>query len=122
MRVLNWIDRHAAVFIVIGLIGLGYLGVGLYDQQHGLTRTQAQLRRDETDTCMIQARGLPASKHLAAAMGDLAIVLGVLTPQQLDKTPKQIRAALEGLRVESAAYQAIEAQQPKGAAAARRPG
>lgn len=40
MKFLRWIETHAAVFLVIALICLGYLGAELISTQHSLGKTQ----------------------------------------------------------------------------------
>ena len=108
MRVLDWIDDHVALFVVIGLLGLLFLGW----RQHS----------DEHSTCVIQSRGLPASKHLAHVMKDFGVFIeppdahnplarGLPKPPPV---PAYYLPALEDLRRELPAYNALEAKQPQG--------
>jgi hypothetical protein len=102
---LDWIDRHVAIFVIVGLLGLAYLGLELVD-------VQGRQGNDEHNTCTIQARGLPASKHLSNAMGELSAVLTPTSKTAFARVPEPTRGQLERLRVEAHAYRALEAKQP----------
>jgi hypothetical protein len=108
MRLLGWIDDHISLFVIVGLLCLLFLGW----RQHA----------DELSTCVIQSRGLPASKHLAHVMKDFDVFIEPPDPRNpltrgLPKpppVPAYYLTALEDLRRELPAYNALEAKQPRG--------
>lgn len=63
-------------------------------------------------TCRIQARGLPANKHLAAAMGDIAFLLSLPRAPSAVVIPARIEKRITDLVKNSAAYAAVQARQP----------
>ena len=96
------LDR-ASPWIAIGLIVFGIFS---------LHHTNSRVSRDERQTCMIQSRGLPASKHLASVMIDVQKLLAPVPGE-----PKPLAALapiLADLKVQVAAYNRLEARQPSG--------
>lgn len=100
-------------WIAIALIIIGFKAV--HDQS-------ARLNRDEAKTCVIQSRGLPASKHLANVMRDIAVFVEPPNPKNpLSRTlpksppvPEYYRAALADMRAELPEYNRLEGGQPSG--------
>jgi hypothetical protein len=70
------------------------------------------LHTSEQKTCRIQARGLPASKHLARVMVDFNTLLAPMPGEDLSKLRPLLRLAIADLRRELPAYNRIEARQP----------
>lgn len=73
-----------------------------------LTRVVA----DETETCLIQKRGLPASHYLASAMGDISALLSYGSAHPSTPVPPQVAKPLADLKRKSGLYAAIQASQP----------
>lgn len=61
-------------------------------------------------TCRIQARGLPANKHLAKAMDDIAFLLSLPSRQTV---PPLLKARIKNLASQSSMYAAVQAKQPQ---------
>lgn len=99
-------------FVLAVAIALAIFGVARVQHRQG--SDEEHLRHDEAHTCAIQAKGLPASKHLAAAMGELSAVLTPPKGQSLDRVPEPARMHLEALRREASAYRELEGEQPSG--------
>jgi hypothetical protein len=80
--------------------------------------TSQRVSNDEYNTCVIQARGLPAGHELAASMTDIHRLL-TLTPtseaQRLaaKNTPPAVFAIVFDLNAHLARYQADEREQPQ---------
>lgn len=76
-----------------------------------------RLSSDEHATCIIQARGLPASHELAASMRDIHTLL-TLRPQSraqklaAESTPSSVKVLLADLDLHLSRYQSAEAKQP----------
>jgi hypothetical protein len=107
-----WLIRLGAALagaLIVGALTIGYVVFW-------------RLPHDEHSTCVIQARGLPASKHLANVMRDIDVFLEPPDPKNpLARTlpkappvPAYYKPALENLRKELPAYNALEAKQPPG--------
>lgn len=60
-RALDWIDRHAAVFVIVGLVGLAALGL--------------QVFHDERHTRAVQVKGGPVAVCLLDALRAVAPLL-----------------------------------------------
>ena len=97
-RIFDWIDRHAALFIVVGLVGLTFLG--------------ARMLSDEHRTCTVQSRGLKAQRHLTNVMADISKLLEPPPTLKQAPVPPYARAPLANLRIELPAYTALENKQP----------
>jgi hypothetical protein len=72
---------------------------------------------DEHATCIIQARGLPASHELAASMADIHKLLTVPPVSAAQKarqkaTPAHVLAIVKDLNAHLAVYQGLESKQP----------
>lgn len=69
---------------------------------------------DEQKTCVIQARGLPASHHLAVVIGDIGnlISLGSLNQAHARGVPPRAVRLLLSLQSNSTTYERLEAKQP----------
>lgn len=65
---LGWIDQHAAVFLILGLIGLAGLGLRVFSDEQD-TKTQA------TKTRLVQIQGGPVAKCLLEVMEAVAPLL-----------------------------------------------
>lgn len=78
------------------------------------TRFADRVSVDERVTCMVQARGLPASRHLAATIGDIADLISASTIQADRKrgVPAPVIHVLEDLHSQASAYSALVGQQP----------
>jgi hypothetical protein len=72
-----------------------------------------RIGRNETQTCVIQARGLKGQPHLTAIMRDIAVLLTPL-PGVHAAVPRPFVAPLANLREQVGAYLAIENEQPSG--------
>lgn len=78
----------------------------------------ARLATDEHSTCVIQARGLPASHELAASMADIHALL-TLSPRSkaqrlaARQTPPYVRKLVADLNTHLGGYQRREAKQPQ---------
>lgn len=72
----------------------------------------SRVERDEKQGCIIQRRGLPASRDLALAMTDIAGLLKdeVLVPKGLGQ--EEAIDTIKNLRYEALAYSGIEKEQP----------
>jgi hypothetical protein len=68
MRVIDWIDTHASVFIIVGLLGLGGLGLRVY---HDERATKAQAAHTRT----VQIQGGPVAVCLLEVMEEVAPLL-----------------------------------------------
>jgi hypothetical protein len=81
-----------------------------------LARENAQLVKrvamDEHDTCVIQARGLPAGHQLAASMKVIYVLLTLPVAPGAAKTPAPIEKLILTLDHHLAAYLHAEAKQP----------
>jgi hypothetical protein len=103
--VLDWIDEHAAVFVIVGMVAVGaniVLGVHTEDRAGKLEQT----------TCTIQDRGLKAGPHLTRAMQDIGTLLTPLPGEKAASIPAPLVAPLANLREELGAYVQIEHEQP----------
>jgi hypothetical protein len=60
-RVLDWIDRHAALFVVAGLIGLVFLGIRVYHDERATKSSAAHTR-------LVQEQGAPVAVCLLDAL------------------------------------------------------
>jgi hypothetical protein len=81
-RVLNWIDRHVAIFVILGLLGLTYLGLGLHEEGHRgnqlaqrtakltqrLHRDEQETKRKAQHTAAVQVAGGPVAVCLLDAL------------------------------------------------------
>lgn len=109
--IVGWLLRPAPrVYVGVLFLGLCVL-FGLFAL--GYEQRGAELRRDERNTCLIQRRGLPANKHLAAAMGDIAYLLSLPRPPSAPIIPAPVETRITGLVADSSAYAAVQAKQPK---------
>lgn len=64
---------------------------------------------DEHNTCVIQARGLPAGHDLAAAMADIHELLLLPSPQ---RPPPVVAVIIADLNGQLSAYLTLESRQP----------
>lgn len=99
-----WLEPVPRVYVAVLFVLLCIVGGGLYLKSSS----------DEHSFCVVQARGLPASHHLATGFEDLGMLLGLANPQKLARLPARQRMLYESLRNNSNAYARIEAKQPKG--------
>lgn len=97
--------------VVVCLLVLA-IGLSVWDRLD-LFGTTKRLSHDEGNTCHIQRRGLPASKHLAVVVAEIDKLLTVPTAHiDLQAVPEPARRYLKGLEYHSRAYGQIEARQP----------
>jgi hypothetical protein len=74
--------------------------------------TNSKLSSDEHATCLIQQRGLPASKALAESIKDINELLTPAPGERSAPVPPRTLAVIVNLRAETARYVRIEAKQP----------
>lgn len=72
-----------------------------------------QQHQDEMATCIIQAHGLPANKQLAASLKDIHILLLLPRAPGAKTPPIKVERLIVDLDSHLAAYQALEAKQPR---------
>jgi hypothetical protein len=99
------------MILATGLIALAALFVVGWIK---LGNTAAQQHNDEQATCLIQSRGLPASKHLAAAISDINMLLSLRAQNgsAAVQIPPDVVPVLLDLKAQTGAYARIEAKQP----------
>lgn len=97
---LRWIVR-AMIGLALGLLVTILLIVIVFLRLNGV---QTEQHNDEHQTCVVQARGLPAGHHLAQFTGDIGELLKdafvTETSRQKAATPKKTRALLEDLKTQ----------------------
>lgn len=108
--------------VLMGLlvIALAISATSLAVGKHAIKRAGEANRRlghDEHATCVVQARGLPAGHHLAAAFRDINVFLqpvpGEPTPPKVIKGKyNPVYFAIINLRKELPLYNALEEAQP----------
>jgi hypothetical protein len=74
--------------------------------------TAGRLTRDEHETCIIQARGLPASRLQTHAWADIQTLISIPHPHTGPPPPPRLVHLAENLRTTLAAYTKIETKQP----------
>ena len=60
-RVFDWIDRHAALFVIAGLIGLAFLSLRVYHDERDTKASAAHTR-------LVQDQGAPVAVCLLEAL------------------------------------------------------
>lgn len=95
---LDWIGRRAAYFLVLGLLGLVFLGYRVY--------------HDEAKTCKVQNTGLQAQQHLTNIMAAIATLLEPPKALKQAPVPPYAQGPLATLRAELPAYTKLERSQP----------
>ena len=96
-------------FYTVGLvIVLLAIGANTYFEIHD----HGRLNRNETQTCMIQARGLKGQRHLTAIMRDIGVLLTPL-PGAHASVPPAFVGPLANLREQLGVYVTIEGAQPQ---------
>lgn len=103
--VLDWIERRAALFLVVGLVGLGVTAGEVW-------KVQTRQGRDEAKTCAVQNRGLRAQQHLTNIMSAIAVLLEPPKGVKSGPVPQYAEGPLATLRAELPAYTKLERKQP----------
>lgn len=78
---------------------------------HEVARLLQRVATDEHNTCVIQARGLPAGHDLAAALSNLHSLVTLPEPR---RPPPAVAVLIAGLNGALTGYLSLEAQQPAG--------
>jgi hypothetical protein len=79
---------------------------------HEVNHLVKRVAMDEHNTCVIQARGLPAGHQLAASMKVIYVLLTLPVAPGAAKTPPKIERLVLDLDSHLAAYLHAEAKQP----------
>lgn len=80
--VLAWVDRHAAIFVILGLLGLTGLGWSLHEESRRGTQLAQRVHEDERvtkrqaqHTATVQVAGAPVAVCLLDVMKEVAPLL-----------------------------------------------
>lgn len=98
-----WLAPVPRVYVAVLFLLLCLVAGGVWAKQSS----------DEHSFCVVQARGLPASHHLAAGFQDIGQLLALANPQRLAQLPARQRDLYDSLRDNSNAYARIESKQPQ---------
>ncbi len=105
-RVLDWIDRHVAIFVILGLLGLTYLGWGLHEESKRGNQLAQRLHLDERETkrkaehtAIVQEQGGPVAVCLLDVMKEVAPLL--------ERVPTVERPLKAYVRLQSVRYPGV---------------
>ena len=94
-----------ATLIIMLVLSAAYADIRVF-------QLSSKLGKDEHQTCLIQARGLPASHDLAESMKGIHILLTLPPAPHAKRVPRKIETILRNLNRSLAAYQKAESHQP----------
>ena len=106
------VKRPAVAMAILAGLFFGLLvALAIYEGHKQARGELHTLAVAEHQSCVIQARGLPASRVLTSVMGDVSTLLAEPEPKQPGE-PARIAKVTSQLRTDVATYVRIEMRQP----------
>jgi hypothetical protein len=99
-------SKALAILVIVLALSAGYADVRVF-------QLGKQIGGDENQTCLIQARGLPAGHYLAASMNGIHALLTLPRSPREPSVPPRIQRIVQALNKNLAQYQKAEASQPR---------